>query len=103
MSASFITQCPHCLTSFRVNQAQLGAANGAVRCGACLKVFNAPQHMLGGTARSGGEPIQPPAAAPKPAAPAAPSEPRAPSRRPASPPSAGRWRRTARGRPPTAR
>ena len=36
MSASFITQCPHCLTSFRVNQAQLGAANGAVRCGACL-------------------------------------------------------------------
>ncbi|UUC49727.1 DUF3426 domain-containing protein [Pseudomonas citronellolis] len=75
MSASFITQCPHCLTSFRVNQAQLGAANGAVRCGACLKVFNAPQHMLGGTARSGGEPIQPPAAAPKPAAPAAPSEP----------------------------
>ncbi|PWU27451.1 hypothetical protein DK254_26155, partial [Pseudomonas sp. RW407] len=39
MSDSFITQCPHCLTSFRVNQAQLGAANGAVRCGACLKVF----------------------------------------------------------------
>ncbi|MBO3276924.1 DUF3426 domain-containing protein [Pseudomonas schmalbachii] len=46
MSDSFITQCPHCSTSFRVSQTQLGAANGAVRCGACLKVFNAPQHML---------------------------------------------------------
>ncbi|WP_160288504.1 DUF3426 domain-containing protein [Pseudomonas knackmussii] len=45
MSDSFITQCPHCHTSFRVNQAQLGAANGAVRCGSCLKVFNALQHM----------------------------------------------------------
>lgn len=85
MSASFITQCPHCLTSFRVNQAQLGAANGAVRCGACLKVFNASQHMQGGTARSGGEPIPPqppvsvaaPAAAP--VAPTVPSEPPRPS------------------------
>ncbi|WP_257014027.1 MJ0042-type zinc finger domain-containing protein, partial [Pseudomonas aeruginosa] len=41
MSESVITQCPHCSTSFRVNDAQLGAANGAVRCGTCLKVFNA--------------------------------------------------------------
>ncbi|MEL7936683.1 DUF3426 domain-containing protein [Pseudomonas delhiensis] len=84
MSDSFITQCPHCLTSFRVNQAQLGAANGAVRCGACLKVFNAPQHMLGGTAQPAGEPARPqppappvaPVAAPAaPVAPAVPSEP----------------------------
>ena len=44
MSESVITQCPHCSTSFRVNDAQLGAANGAVRCGTCLKVFNALQH-----------------------------------------------------------
>lgn len=85
MSESFITQCPHCLTSFRVNQAQLGAANGAVRCGACLKVFNASQHMQGGTARSGGEPIPPqppvPVAAPAaaPVAPTVPSEPPRPS------------------------
>ncbi|RFQ40955.1 hypothetical protein D0N87_02760 [Pseudomonas sp. ATCC 13867] len=47
MSDSFITQCPHCQTRFRVNSAQLGAASGAVRCGTCLKVFNAPQNMLG--------------------------------------------------------
>lgn len=54
MSDSFITQCPHCQTRFRVNSAQLGAASGAVRCGTCLKVFSAPQNMLG-------EPTQPPA------------------------------------------
>lgn len=47
MISSLVTQCPHCRTSFRVNHAQLGAAKGAVRCGACLHVFNAPQHMLG--------------------------------------------------------
>ncbi|PJI46379.1 MAG: hypothetical protein CTR55_22585 [Pseudomonas sp.] len=47
MSESFITQCPHCQTRFRVNSAQLGAASGAVRCGTCLKVFSAPQNMVG--------------------------------------------------------
>ncbi|MDH0098680.1 zinc-ribbon domain-containing protein, partial [Pseudomonas sp. GD04158] len=41
MSESHVTQCPHCRTSFRVSQAQLAAAHGAVRCGACLHVFNA--------------------------------------------------------------
>ncbi|MBW6266220.1 zinc-ribbon domain-containing protein, partial [Pseudomonas aeruginosa] len=52
MSESVITQCPHCSTSFRVNDAQLGAANGAVRCGTCLKVFNALQHQVGGASRA---------------------------------------------------
>ncbi|MFV0455448.1 MAG: DUF3426 domain-containing protein [Pseudomonas sp.] len=42
---SFITQCPHCRTSFRLSRAQLGAARGVVRCGACLEVFNASQHL----------------------------------------------------------
>jgi predicted Zn finger-like uncharacterized protein len=46
MPESFVTQCPHCRTSFRVNRAQLGAAHGAVRCGACLHVFNAAQQLL---------------------------------------------------------
>ncbi|WP_339459073.1 DUF3426 domain-containing protein [Pseudomonas sp. EA_105y_Pfl2_R69] len=45
MTQSFVTQCPHCRTSFRVNLAQLGAAHGAVRCGACLHVFNAAQQL----------------------------------------------------------
>jgi len=39
--ASLLTQCPHCQTSFRVSRPQLGAANGQVRCGACLGVFSA--------------------------------------------------------------
>ncbi|MBA4290752.1 MAG: DUF3426 domain-containing protein, partial [Pseudomonas sp.] len=45
MTQSFVTQCPHCRTSFRVNITQLGAAHGAVRCGACLNVFNAAQQL----------------------------------------------------------
>ncbi|MFZ3183163.1 MAG: DUF3426 domain-containing protein [Pseudomonas sp.] len=46
MIDSFVTQCPQCRTSFRVSRAQLGAAHGAVRCGACLHVFNAAQQLL---------------------------------------------------------
>ena len=46
MSDSFVTQCPHCQTSFRVNHAQLSMARGVVRCGACLQVFNAAQQLL---------------------------------------------------------
>ncbi|WP_028240348.1 DUF3426 domain-containing protein [Stutzerimonas azotifigens] len=42
---SFVTQCPHCRTSFRVNPAQLSAAKGMVRCGTCLEVFNAGRHL----------------------------------------------------------
>ncbi|WP_339515798.1 DUF3426 domain-containing protein [Pseudomonas sp. RL_15y_Pfl2_60] len=45
MTESFVTQCPQCQTSFRVNSAQLAAAHGAVRCGACLNVFNAAQQL----------------------------------------------------------
>ena len=42
---SFVTQCPHCQTSFRVSRTQLGAAQGVVRCGACMELFNAARHM----------------------------------------------------------
>ena len=35
------TRCPKCKTNFRVTQAQLNAAEGSVRCGSCLHVFNA--------------------------------------------------------------
>ena len=45
MTQSYVTQCPHCRTSFRVNTTQLTAAHGAVRCGACLHVFNAAQQL----------------------------------------------------------
>ena len=66
MTDSFVTQCPHCRTSFRVSSAQLGAAHGAVRCGACMQVFNAAQHLLGDPAPSKPAPT---AAAPRPAVP----------------------------------
>lgn len=46
MSESHVTQCPNCRTSFRVSQAQLAAAHGAVRCGACLHVFNAARQLV---------------------------------------------------------
>lgn len=36
-----ICACPACDTRFRVTEAQLGAAGGQVRCGACLALFNA--------------------------------------------------------------
>lgn len=50
MSENHVTQCPHCRTSFRVSQAQLAAAHGAVRCGACLHVFNAAEQLFGAAA-----------------------------------------------------
>jgi len=74
MTQSFVTQCPHCRTSFRVSLTQLGAAHGAVRCGACLHVFNAAQQL-----REQGQPL--PAATPTPIKPAAES----PSPRPLTP------------------
>lgn len=42
---SFVTQCPHCRTSFRINRTQLTAARGVVRCGACMELFNAVQQL----------------------------------------------------------
>ncbi|PVZ09767.1 MULTISPECIES: DUF3426 domain-containing protein [unclassified Pseudomonas] len=58
MTDSFVTQCPHCQTRFRVSYNQLGAARGAVRCGACKQVFNAARQLLEQSAQA-----QPPAAA----------------------------------------
>lgn len=46
MAESFITQCPHCGTSFKVRTEQLSIANGSVRCGACLQVFGAKNHVI---------------------------------------------------------
>jgi len=80
MTQSFITQCPHCRTSFRVSLTQLGAAHGAVRCGACMHVFNAAQQLReqgqqlpASPAAAPATPANKPSAAPlpQPAAPAA--------------------------------
>ena len=39
------TQCPNCETTFQVTAEQLKAANGDVRCGQCLSVFNALDNL----------------------------------------------------------
>ncbi|MGS2717176.1 DUF3426 domain-containing protein [Eionea flava] len=41
-----ITRCPQCATAFRVTAEVLHVANGAVRCGSCLRVFNAKDYLL---------------------------------------------------------
>ncbi|PSS57473.1 DUF3426 domain-containing protein [Pseudomonas sp. BBP2017] len=71
MTDSFVTQCPHCQTSFRVSHNQLSVARGVVRCGACLQVFNAAKQLLEQSA------AQQPAAEPTTSEPPAP-EPVAP-------------------------
>ncbi|MCU7906666.1 MAG: zinc-ribbon and DUF3426 domain-containing protein [Candidatus Thiodiazotropha sp. (ex Epidulcina cf. delphinae)] len=40
------TQCPHCLTLFRITPGQLKAAEGNVRCNQCNSVFNALMNLL---------------------------------------------------------
>ncbi|WP_367237532.1 DUF3426 domain-containing protein [Pseudomonas sp. Rh2] len=73
MTDSFVTQCPHCQTSFRVTHHQLSVARGVVRCGHCLQVFNAAKQLLeqnrAGAARAPvppAEPVAAPALAPLP-------------------------------------
>tara|TARA_B110000879_G_scaffold112947_1_gene150765 strand:+ start:2919 stop:3731 length:813 start_codon:yes stop_codon:yes gene_type:complete len=41
-----VTRCPTCETAFRVTPEQLETANGMVRCGKCIGVFNAPEHQV---------------------------------------------------------
>lgn len=52
-----ITQCPKCATAFRVTDAQLAVAKGAVRCGACLHIFNANDHWRVPAAAAQPEPV----------------------------------------------
>ncbi|MEK1905548.1 MAG: MJ0042-type zinc finger domain-containing protein, partial [Pseudomonas sp.] len=85
MTDSFVTQCPHCRTSFRISRAQLGAAHGAVRCGACLHVFNAAQQLLVDQSRAV-KPTAETAAAPAPTAPRPAAQPSvSPPSRPVAP------------------
>lgn len=46
MADTHITRCPHCQTTFRIRLEQLAAAKGAVRCGSCLQVFKAADHLV---------------------------------------------------------
>lgn len=65
MSDMLVAQCPHCQTRFRLSQEHLQAAAGNVRCGACLKVFDASLQFK--SPRGTETPAMPPAApAPRP-------------------------------------
>ncbi len=44
--ADRVTRCPKCSTSFRITDAQLEIAKGAVRCGSCLHIFKALDHVV---------------------------------------------------------
>jgi len=45
-SSNLQTQCPHCQTRFRVTGEQLEVAKGRVRCGSCMKIFNAFENRI---------------------------------------------------------
>ncbi len=61
-----LTRCPHCDATFRVTEAHLNAAKGKVRCGACLKVFNALEHLSTTTSEAAQRPAPAPDAATQP-------------------------------------
>jgi predicted Zn finger-like uncharacterized protein len=46
MSDAKLTHCPHCHATFKVHDQQIKVAQGKVRCGSCLKVFNALEHII---------------------------------------------------------
>ena len=60
--SSLQTQCPNCETRFRVTDEQLGIAGGKVRCGNCMKVFNAIDHQVASpaTKMAASQPIREP-------------------------------------------
>src|SRR5690606_7831748 len=49
--SNMVTRCPKSATSFRITNAQLQSAKGAVRCGSCLHIFKAQDHLVRGTAQ----------------------------------------------------
>lgn len=49
MTDAFITQCPHCQSSFRIKRSQLDATQETVRCGACLQEYNAASQFNNST------------------------------------------------------
>lgn len=62
-----VTQCPNCHTSFRVTQAQLEIANGKVRCGSCLHIFQASDHWTSSAADKSAPPEKTQTTSPEPA------------------------------------
>ena len=75
MAAQYKTKCPHCGAQFRIGEEHLKQANGNVRCGSCLKVFQAMDNLVReqaakapATKAPAAKPAAKPAASKKPAA-----------------------------------
>ena len=41
-----VTRCPSCSSTFNISQRQLESSGGLARCGACLRVFPAAEHLI---------------------------------------------------------
>lgn len=50
--SDIVTRCPQCNTAFRVTPNQLAVADGVVRCGSCLAVFEAIDHVTADSAKA---------------------------------------------------
>lgn len=62
-TAPMVTRCPKCRTAFRITHTQLQSARGAVRCGSCLHVFKAQDHLVNTASKTTGEAPSNPAGA----------------------------------------
>lgn len=65
-----VTRCPKCGTAFRITSTQLESAKGAVRCGSCLNIFKAQDHLVkqeapASTTPASTTPVSTPAPAPQ--------------------------------------
>ncbi len=59
------TQCPACLTTFKVTPAQLKISQGMVRCGICSAIFHAEQRLLQIAAKETSETVAAPTSSKK--------------------------------------
>lgn len=41
-----VTRCPSCSSTFNISRRQLESSRGLARCGACLRVFSAAEHLI---------------------------------------------------------
>ena len=48
MAGPYKTRCPHCGAQFKISEEHLSQARGAARCGSCLQIFQATDHLQDG-------------------------------------------------------
>lgn len=46
----YVSECPNCHTSFSISDEQLDVADGMVRCGSCLHIYNAREQIANASA-----------------------------------------------------